>query len=66
MAKRLDGLPLGKEVGLRPDHIVLDGDPAPPHEKDTVAPTFRPMSIVAKQLTGSSVGSSNLVEGLIM
>jgi len=38
-------MPLGKEVGLGPGHIVLDGDPAltaaPPH--------FRPMPIVAKR-----------------
>jgi len=36
---------LGKEVGLGPGHIVLDGDPAltaaPPH--------FRPMPIVTKR-----------------
>jgi len=31
---------LGIEVGLGPDHIVLDGDPPPPN--------FRPISIVAK------------------
>jgi len=38
-------MPLGKEVGLGPGHIVLDGDPAP-----TAAPRhFRPMPIVAKQ-----------------
>jgi len=34
VAKRLDGsrikMPLGAEVGLGPDHVVLDGDPAPP------------------------------------
>ena len=44
-------MPLGKEVGLGPGHIVLDEDPvvlvtqlptaAPPH--------FRPMHIVAKR-----------------
>ena len=37
-------MPLGMEVCLGPDHIVLDGDPAP-HP----TPTFWPMSIVAKQ-----------------
>jgi len=26
-------MPLGTSVGLGPDNIVLDGDPAPPHEK---------------------------------
>jgi len=25
-------MPLGMEVGLGPDHIVLDGDPAPPED----------------------------------
>ena len=42
-------MPLGKEVGLGPGHIVLDGDPVgtqPP----TAAPShFRPMPIVAKR-----------------
>jgi len=40
---------LGTEVGLGPGHIVLDGDPALPTERGTTAPTFRPMSIVAKR-----------------
>jgi len=35
-------------TGLGQGDIVLDGDPAPPTEKDTAAPTFRPISIVAK------------------
>jgi len=33
----------------RPRDIVLDGDPAPSTEMGTAAPTFRPMSIVAKR-----------------
>jgi len=38
-------MPLGKEVGLDPGYIVLDGDAAP-----TAAPLhFRPMPIVAKR-----------------
>jgi len=37
---------LGMEVDLGPGHIVLDGVPAL-RERDTVAPSFRPMSIVA-------------------
>jgi len=45
------------EVGLRPDHIVLDGDPAPPPPKKKQggrsSPSIRPMSIVAKRLDGS-------------
>jgi len=44
-------MPLGTEVGLCPDHIVLDGDSAPPPKKrGTAAPTFRPMSILAKRI----------------
>jgi len=41
-------IPLGKEVGLGPGHIVLDGDPvgAQPH---TAPPHFRPMPIVVKR-----------------
>ena len=30
---------LGAQVGLRPGHIVLDGDPAPPPQRDR-APQF--------------------------
>jgi len=41
-------MPLGMEVGLGLGDIVLDGDPAPP-ERGTAAPSFRPMSIVAKR-----------------
>jgi len=38
-------MPLGKEVGLGPGHIVLDGDPAL-----TAAPPYLwPMPIVAKR-----------------
>jgi len=39
---------LGMQVGLRPGHIVLDGDPAPP--KRGTAPNFQPLSVVAKWL----------------
>jgi len=38
-------MPLGTEVDLGPDHIVLDGVPAP-HERGTAAPSFWPMSIM--------------------
>ena len=31
---------LGMQVGLGPSHTVLDGDPAPPTERGTAAPTF--------------------------
>ena len=40
---------LGTEVDLGPGQTVLDGDAAP-NKRGTVAPTFRPMSIVAKRL----------------
>jgi len=40
---------LGKEVGLGPGHIVLDGDSAPSPQKGTQQPpSFWPMSIVVK------------------
>jgi len=48
-------MPLGREVGLGLGDIVLDGDPVPPiipEKGGTAAPTFRPVSIVAKRLDG--------------
>jgi len=33
-------MPLGLEVGLSSDHIVLDVDPAPPSKKGGTAPNF--------------------------
>jgi len=43
-------IPLGTEVALGPGHILLDGDPAlPKGAQRTAAPSFRPMSIVAKR-----------------
>jgi len=30
------------QVGLRPGYIVLDGDPAPPPQRGTAPPNFRP------------------------
>ena len=44
---------LGKQVGLGPGHIVLDGNPAPPPSKGDGAPNFRPIFVVAKWLDGS-------------
>jgi len=41
-------MPLGMEADLGPGDVVLDGDPAPP--KRGTAPSFRPMSVVAKRL----------------
>ena len=44
-------MPLGTEVGLGPDHIVLDGDTATlPEKMGTAPPNFRSMSVVAKRL----------------
>jgi len=42
-------MPLGKEVGLGPDYIVLDGDPVGPSPRQQPLSTFRFMSIVAKR-----------------
>jgi len=43
-------MPLGKEVGLGPGHIVLDGDPVGTHRRpQQPLRTFRRMSIVAKR-----------------
>jgi len=42
-------MPLGKEVGLGPGHIVLDGDPVATQLPQQPLPTFRRMSIVAKR-----------------
>ena len=46
-------MPLGTEVCLGPGDIVLNGDPASPPQKgtkrDAAAPTFWPMSVVAKR-----------------
>jgi len=47
-------MPLGMEVGLGPIDFVLDGDPAPPPQKGAKPSNFKPMSIVAKRLDGST------------
>ena len=44
---------LGVEVGLDPDHIVLDGDPAPLPKKWAEPPNFELIFIVAKRLDAS-------------
>jgi len=38
----------GRKVGLDASNIVLDGDPAPPPQKGSRAPNFRPMSIAKR------------------
>ena len=45
-------MPLGMELGLGPGDFALDGDPAPPPQKEGVAPKFSSMFIVAKRLDG--------------
>ena len=42
-------MPLGTEVGLGPDDIVLDGDCSSHMDRGTAVPTFWAMSIVAKR-----------------
>jgi len=48
-------MPLGTEVGLGPEDIVLHGDPALPLQKGggSPLPNLLPMSVVAKLLDGS-------------
>ena len=49
-------MPPGTELGLHPIDIVLDADPAAPSPKrgQSPPPNFRPMSIVAQRLQGST------------
>jgi len=42
-------MPLGKEVGLGPGHIVLDGHPVGTQPLTAAPPHFRPMPIAAKR-----------------
>ena len=56
-------MPLGTEVGLGPDDVVLDGDPASP-KKEGTAPNFRPMSIVAKRSPVSATAERLLTQRL--
>ena len=44
---------LGTQVGLDPGHIVLDGNPAPLHQKGHSPPILKPISAAAKWLDGS-------------
>jgi len=52
---------LGKEVGLSPGHIVLDGDPVGIETPQQPLPTFRPMSIVAKRSPISAIAELLLI-----
>jgi len=42
-------MPLGKELGLGPGHIALDGHPVGTQPPTAAPPHFRPMPIVAKR-----------------
>jgi len=42
-------MPLGKEVGIGPGHIALDGDPVGTQPTTAAPPHFRPVPIVAKR-----------------
>jgi len=42
-------MPLGKELGLGPGHLVLDGDPMGTQPPQQPLSTFRSMSIVTKR-----------------
>jgi len=44
-------MPVGRQLGLDPGNIVLNGDPAPSPKRGTT-PNFRPMSVMAKRLDG--------------
>jgi len=46
-------MPLGTDIGISPDHIVLDGDQLP--KKGHSNPPLGPMAIVAKRLPISAI-----------
>jgi len=52
-------MPLGMEVGLGPGHIVLDGDPAPPPEKEA-----QPHHFSAHVYYGQTVGCIRIPLGM--
>jgi len=54
-------MPLGKEVGLGPGHIVLDGDPVGTQPLTAAPPHFRLMSIVANGRPSQQLLSSCLL-----
>jgi len=53
-------MPLGRDVGLGPSHIVVDGEPTPP-ERGTAAPSFRLMPIVVKRSPISAIARLSVV-----
>jgi len=52
---------LGMELGLGPGEFVLDGDPAPPHQKGGGAPKFS-----AHVYCGRTAGWIKLVLGMVV
>jgi len=48
----MDQVPLGREVGLGPSDVVLDGDPAPPPQKGGTAPSQFSADVYCGQTTG--------------
>ena len=55
-------MPLGMEVSLDPDHIVLDGDPVPPHGMGhSIPPLFSP-GRPPQQLLSSCLSLVDLVD----
>jgi len=55
-------MPLGTKVGLGPDHIVLDGDRAPPKGSQP-ASNFWPVFIVTEGSLISAVGWAESAAG---
>jgi len=51
-------MPLGTEIGLAPDDILLDGDPALPSQRGGIAPfsSFRPITIKLGMQVGLGPG----------
>jgi len=47
-------MPLGMDIVLGPGHIVLDDDPQLPFPKGAQPLNFRPISVVAEWLDGST------------
>jgi len=45
---------LGTEVGLGSDDIMLDGDPASPIERGTVAPTFQSTALARSPISATA------------
>ena len=58
-------MPLGKEVGLGPGQIVLDGDPVGTQPPTAAPPHFRAMPIVAKRSTISATAELLLIYSMV-